>query len=216
MRQIHSLPEPREFGFRWKPFEKARKKRENVERRRREVRRREAELQARIESEKRADVKRLAEAILSGSDDVAPPELEDLAAKMKELHRLSQALAEAEPQAEAELMRTVQENRETWIPEVDAAVVKALEEERQAFRKAMELADAARAKRLHLEVLGSWVRTAPPSFSPPSDVTVRSTFDRLSADIDRAEHLLHERAANERLAAQEAARREREARERAA
>ena len=216
MRQIHSLPEPRELGFRWRPFEKARKQLERVEGKRKEVQRREAELRARIENEKQEDVKRLAAAILSGSGESAPPELEDLAAKMKELHRLSEALKAAEPQAESELIRTVQEHRDQWIPEVDSAVVRALEEERDAFSKALELADSARAKRQRLEQLATWVRTTPPSFSPPADVSVRSAFDRLRAEIEQAEHLLRERAANERIAAQEAARLEREAREGAA
>ena len=216
MRQIHSLPEPKEYGFRWRPFEKARKKLERVEGKRKEVQRREAELQAHIESEKQDDVKRLAAAILDGSDESTPPELEDLAAKMKELHRLSEALKAAEPLAEDELMRTVQEHRGQWIPEVDAAVVRALEEEREAFGRALKLADSARARRQSLEMLASWVRTTPPSFSPPTDVSVRSAFDRLSAEIDQAERLLHERAANERLAAQEAARLAREAGEGAA
>ena len=199
MKTIHSLPEPREYGFRWRPFEKARQKLANVEGRRKEARTREAELQSRIESEKRGDVKRLAEAILNGSDDVAPPELEDLAGALREQRRLREALEQAEPQAEAELIRTVQEHRDQWIPEVDAAVAKALEQEREAFRKAMELADSARGRRQRLETLASWVRTTPPSFSPPADVSVRSAFDRLSAEIDQAERLLHERAANERI-----------------
>ena len=216
MRQIHSLPEPKEFGFRWRPFEKARKKLDHVERKRREVQKREAELQARIKSAEQEDVKRLAASILSGSGTTAPPELEGLAAQMKELHRLLEALKEAEPQAESELIRTVQEHREEWIPQVDNAVVRALEEERDAFSKALQMADSARAKRQHLEQLATWVRTTPPSFSPPADVTVRSAFDRLRADIDQAERLLHERAANERPAAQEAARFEAEAGEGAA
>jgi hypothetical protein len=217
MKHIHSLPEPRELGFRWRPFEKARKKLERVEGKRREVQRREAELKARIESEEQEDVKRLAAAILSGSGESAPPELEDLAAKMKELNRLSEALKAAEPQAESELIRTVREHRDQWIPEVDAAaVVRALEEEREAFDKALQLADSARSKRQRLEQLATWVRTTPPSFSPPADVSVRSAFDRLRAEIEQAEHLLRERAANERIAAQEAARLEREAREGAA
>ena len=76
MRQIHSLPEPRELGFKWRPFEKACKKLDRVEGKRKEVQRREAELKARIESEKREDVKRLAAAILDGSDESAPPGLE--------------------------------------------------------------------------------------------------------------------------------------------
>src|SRR5918993_3910462 len=92
MRQIHSLPEPKELGFRWRPFEKARKQLERVEGKRKEVQRHEAELKARIESEEQEDVKRLAAAILSDSGESAPPELEDLAAKMKELNRLSEAL----------------------------------------------------------------------------------------------------------------------------
>ena len=191
MRQIHSLPEPRELGFKWRPFEKARKQLERVEGKRKEVQRREAELKARMESEKKEDVKRLAAAILDGSDESTPPELEDLAAKMKELHRLSEALKAAEPQAEGELIRTVQEHRGQWIPEVDGAVVKALEEEREAFRKAMALADSARSKRQYLETLAKWVRN-PTSFSPPADVTVRSAFDRLTAEIDQAEYLLRE------------------------
>jgi hypothetical protein len=205
MRQIQTLPEPRELGFRWKPFEKARKALEHVEGKRKEVRRREAELQARIKSEKAEDVKQLAEAILSGSDDVpksTTPELKSLAKEMEELHRLSEALAKAAPQAEAELIRTAQENRETWVPEVDDALGQALEEERADLRKAMEIAEAARERRLYLETLASWVRTTPPSFSPPSDVSVRSAFDRLGADIDQAERMLHERVSNERLATQ--------------
>jgi hypothetical protein len=200
MKGIHSLPEPSEFGFGWRPFEQARQKLANVESRRKEARAREAELQSRIESEKRGDVKRLAEAILNGSDDVAPPELEDLAGELREQRRLREALEQAEPQAEAELIRTVQEHRDQWIGEVDAAVVKALEEEREAFRKAMELADSARSRRQRLETLASWVRTTPSSFSPPADVSVRSAFDRLSAEIDQAERLLHERQRNEQLA----------------
>ena len=210
MKTIHSLPEPREYGFRWRPFEKARQKLANVEGRRKEARTREAELQSRIESEKRGDVKRLAEAILNGSDDVAPPELEDLAGELREQRRLREALEQAEPQAEAELIRTVQEHRDQWIPEVDAAVAKALEQEREAFRKAMELADSARGRRQRLETLASWVRTTPPSFSPPADVSVRSAFDRLSAEIDQAERLLHERAANERILAEQAEQLQRE------
>jgi hypothetical protein len=211
------LPDPRELGgFRWKPYERARKKLDDIEGRRRDAQRRAAELKSRIENEKQADVKRLAQAILSGSDDVPPPELEDLAAKMRELHRLSEALKQAKPEAEAELVRVVQENRETWMAEVDTAVAEALEEERAAFQKAMQLADAARSRRQALETLANWVRTTPPGFSPPGDVSVRSAFDRLRADTDQAERLLHERAENERIAAQEAARLRREAGEGAA
>jgi hypothetical protein len=40
MRQITSLPEPKEFGFKWRPFEKARKKLDHVEGKHKEVRRR--------------------------------------------------------------------------------------------------------------------------------------------------------------------------------
>ena len=212
MKTIHSLPEPREYGFRWRPFEKARQKLANVEGRRKEARTREAELQSRIESEKRGDVKRLAEAILNGQakPDVAPPELEDLAGELREQRRLREALEQAEPQAEAELIRTVQEHRDQWIPEVDAAVAKALEEEREAFRKAMELAHSARSRRQRLETLSTWVRTTPPSFSPPADVSVRSAFDRLSAEIDQAERLLHERQQNERILAEQAEQLQRE------
>ena len=201
-RQIHSLPEVRQLGFNWRPFEKAREKLDDVERRRAEVRRREAELEERIKTEQRADIKRLAANILRGDGDVPPPELEDLAREMREAHRLSQALAEAEPQAESELIRVVHENREKWIGEVDDAVMEALSAEREAFQEAMTIADAARAKRLQLEALSAWVRTTPPSFSPPADVSVRSAFDRLGAETDQAERLHEQRAANEQSQAQ--------------
>jgi hypothetical protein len=204
MRQIYSLPQPEQFGFRWRPFEKARKKLDRVQEKRKEVQRREAALKARMKAEKQDDVKRLATAILDGSaaDESTPGslELEDMAAEMRELQRLSEALKQAEVQAEADLLRTVQAHREQWIPEVDDAVVRALGEEREAFRKAMELADAARSRRQRLETLQAWVRTTPSSFSPPADVSVRSAFDRLASDTNQAERLLHERAANEQLA----------------
>jgi hypothetical protein len=44
VKSIYSLPEPREFGFKWRPFEKARKKLAHVEDKRREVQRKEAEV----------------------------------------------------------------------------------------------------------------------------------------------------------------------------
>jgi len=213
VKTIHSLPEPREFGLKWRPFEKARKKLAHVEDKRREVQRKEAEVKARIEGEKQVDVKRLAASILEGKDESPAPELEDLARKMRELNRLSQALQAAEPVAEAEVMDTVRQHQGQWISEVDAEVVRSFEEERRAYEKAMQIADAARLKRLHLQSLSHWLRTTPPSLSPPADVAVRSSFDRLKADADQAERMHHERAANERLAAQEAARLEREARE---
>ena len=155
MKQIHSLPEPKELGFKWRPFEKARKKLDRIEDKRREVQRKEAELKERIRDEQQEDVRRLAAAILEGSDESPEPELEELARKMKELNRLSEALKTAEPQAESELIRTVQEHRGEWIPEVDNAVVRALEEEREAFDKALQLAESARSRRQRLEQLAA-------------------------------------------------------------
>jgi hypothetical protein len=200
MRQIHSLPEPNSLGFRWRAFEKARQKLANVESRRKEARRREAELQSRIESEKRGDVKRLAEAILNGSDDVAPPELEDLAGELREQRRLREALEQAEPQAEAELIRTVQEHRGQWIPEVDKAVAKALEEEREAYQRAQEIAQEARARRLYLEALADWTRRVPQTFNVPADVAIASTVQGWEEDASRCELRMHERHQNEQLA----------------
>src|SRR4051812_32175986 len=103
MKQIHSLPDPREYGFRWKEFEKAQKKLEYVEGERKEARRRQAELKARTKGGEQDDVQQFAKAILRGKDAApapATPELKRLASEMKELHRLSQALAKAEVEAE--------------------------------------------------------------------------------------------------------------------
>ncbi len=71
MKVFHSLPDPGEMGFLWSAFAAALERIRNVESRRREAERTASELQERIQSENQQDIKRLADAIASGSPD--PP-----------------------------------------------------------------------------------------------------------------------------------------------
>ena len=213
MKTFHSLPNPEEMGFEWPEFAKALERIHNVERRRRQAERTAAELQERIRGENQADIQRLANAIASGEPDPAPPGLEELADELKEQKRLARALEEAEPRAAGELARAVQERREEWAAEVDAALEKAIAAERKAYEKAMAPVVKARTRRQHLETFASWVRTTPPVFSRPSDVAVPAAFGQLQQDVDRAERQMLERLEQERLTREENARRA-EARER--
>jgi len=209
MKTFHSLPNPEEMGFSWPAFAKALERLANVESRRREAERTASELQERIRNENQQDIKRLADAIASGSPDPAPPGLEDLRAELVEQQRLGRALEEAEPRAEGELMKVAQANREEWAAEVDAALAKAITAERRAYEKAMAPLLKARERRQYIEALSRWVRTTPPVFSPPSDATVPAAFANLGEDAGRAERQLaelqereaEERAENERRVA---------------
>jgi len=201
MKTFHSLPNPEEMGFSWPAFAKALERLANVESRRAEAERTAQELQERIRDENQQDIKRLADAIASGSPDPAPPGLEDLRAELVEQQRLGRALEEAEPRAEGELMKVAQANREEWAAEVDAALAKAITAERRAYEKAMAPLLKARERRQYIEALSRWVRTTPPVFSPPSDATVPAAFANLGEDAGRAERQLaelQERAAEER------------------
>ncbi len=206
MKTFHSLPNPEELGFSWPAFAKALERLANVESRRREAERTASELQERIRNENQQDIKRLADAIASGSPDPAPPGLEDLTHELREQQRLAKALEEAEPRAEGELLKVAQANREEWTAEVDAALAKAITAERRAYEKAMAPLLKARERRQHIEALSRWVRTTPPVFSPPSDATVPAAFANLGEDAGRAERQLaelqereaEERAENER------------------
>jgi len=209
MKTFHSLPNPEEMGFSWPAFAKALERLANVESRRAEAERTAQELQERIRDENQQDIKRLADAIASGSPDPAPPGLEDLRAELVEQQRLGRALEEAEPRAEGELMKVAQANREEWAAEVDAALAKAITAERRAYEKAMAPLLKARERRQSIEALSRWVRTTPPVFSPPSDATVPAAFANLGEDAGRAERQLaelqereaEERAENERRVA---------------
>ncbi len=209
MKTFHSLPNPEEMGFSWPAFAKALERIRNVESRRREAERTAQELQERIRDETDADIKRLADAIASGSPDPAPPGLEDLTHELREQQRLAKALEEAEPRAEGELLKVAQANREEWAAEVDAALAKAIKAERAAYEKASATLLKARGRRQHIESLSRWVRTTPPVFRPPSDATVPAAFANLGEDAGRAERQLaelqereaEERADNERRAA---------------
>src|SRR5215210_2062342 len=72
-RVFYSLPSPREVGLKWKPYEQARQNVERIEGRYHEAGRTTRELEERIRAEQSADVRGLAQAILSGEDDPAAP-----------------------------------------------------------------------------------------------------------------------------------------------
>ena len=94
------------------------------------------------------------------------------------------------------------------LEDLDAALEEAIEAEREAYARAQKMTSQARSKRQHLEELAKWVRTTPPVFSPPADVSVPSAFGQLSQDADRAERQMLERIEYEREQLEENARRE--------
>jgi hypothetical protein len=193
MKHFHSLPDPAEMGFSWPDFAHALGRVRNVEARRREAERRATALRERIDAEKGQDIKALADAISAGDPDPPGPELDELTEELYEHQRLARALEEAEPSAEGALITAAQEHREEWAAEVDAALAKAIEAERQAYEKASAAVQRARERRQRIETLSRWVRTTPPVFSPPSDATVPATFAQLGEDADRAARHLEER-----------------------
>jgi hypothetical protein len=204
-RGFYSLPDPREVGLKWKPYEQAREKITRVEKRHREAQETEANLNKRIREEQHEDVRQLARSILAGEDDPAAPtqELEGLAEKLREQRRQAEALAQALPVAEEELRQVVYEHQQRWKAEADSALEKAIAEERRAYDKALQLIQEPRAKRIYAEQLAAWVRYPQPTFSEPSDVAALSAMQNLGQGPMLAEQKLRERQHNEQLQAQQ-------------
>jgi hypothetical protein len=202
MRQFHNLPDPAQAGLAWTPYEEAARQIARIEERRGEATTKAKSLEGRIKQEERSDVRKLAEAILSGQADPAAPlsELDSLGTELREVRRERQALDEALPQAEERFRRTAWEHREEWTAQVDQALKESIEEERAAYRRAQEIAQKARERRLYLEALAQWTRKVPSTFSVPADVTIASTVQGWEEDTARSERQMHERAANEQLA----------------
>jgi hypothetical protein len=149
-----------------------------------------------------AEVTELAQAILAGEDDPTArhDEHEKLVAELRELRRQEQALSQALPQTEEELRQIVYEHQHRWKEEADAALERAIRDERKAYAKAQELIEKPRAKRLYVEALASWARYPQPTFGTPADVGVPTAIQPLTASADRAEQQLQERRYNEQLA----------------
>lgn len=204
-RGFYSLPDPREVGLKWRQYEQAREMVTRIEQRQREVGRKAQELEARIREEQNADVRELAQAIFKGEDDPAAPtqELEGLAEKLREQRRQREALAQALPRAEEELRQVVYAHQGRWIEEADAALERAIRDERKAYAKAQELIEKPRAKRLYLEAFARWVRYPQPAFGTPADVAIPTAIQPLAASADRAESQLQERRYNEQLQQQQ-------------
>jgi hypothetical protein len=204
-RGFYSLPDPREVGLKWRQFEQAREKVRRIEQRHREAAEGEANLQQHIRKLEDVGVRSLAEAILEGSADPSAPteQLEKLGAKLREQRRLRDAIAQALPKAEEELRQVVYEHQARWIEEADAALERAIRDERKAYAKAQELIEKPRAKRLYLEALARWVRYVQPTFGTNADVAIPTAIQPLTASADRAEQQLQERRYNEQLQEQQ-------------
>jgi hypothetical protein len=200
-RVFYSLPNPGEVGLKWKPYEQAREKIVRIEQRSRKAGQSAQDLQQRIRQEQRADVRKLAESILAGNADPAAPveELEGLAGDLRDQRRLRDALEQALPEAEEGLRRTAYEHQAEWTSQADKALEQAIEEEREAYQRAQEIAQQARARRLYLEALAQWTRKVPSTFGVPADVAIPSTVQGWEEDASRCERQMHERRQNEQL-----------------
>jgi hypothetical protein len=204
-RGFYSLPNPREVGLKWKAFERAQEKIARVEERLRDVKRRRAEAEEQIKRLGDAEVSELARAILEGADDPVArhDEHEKLVAELRELRRQEQALTQALPQTEEELRQVVYENQHRWKAEADSALEKAIQEERKAYDKALQLIEEPRRRRIYAETLAGWVRYPSPTFGEPSDVAARSAMQNLGSGAYSAEQKMQERRHNEQLQEQQ-------------
>jgi hypothetical protein len=203
-RAFYSLPDPREVGLKWKPYEQTRSKVERIERRLRETQKERARLEQEIRDLGDAEIRELSQAILRGEDDPTArhDEHAKLVERLRNLKREEAAIARALPQAEEELRQVVYEHQHKWKEEADGALANAIQAERRAYAKAIELLEGPRARRMYLEALSGWVRYPAPTFGAPSDVVARSAIQRLEGDAVLAEEKMAERRQAERLASE--------------
>jgi DNA repair ATPase RecN len=198
---FYSLPDPREVGLKWKPYEHSRQNVERIERRLRETQNQRARLEQEIRELGDAEIRELSQAILRGEDDPLAhhDEHQRLVERLRELKREEAAISQALPVAEEELRQTVFEYQHKWKEETDGALAKAIAEEHKAYAKAIELIEGPRLRRMYLEALSGWVRYPTPAFGAPSDVVARSAIQRLGGDAVLAEEKLEERHQAEQL-----------------
>src|SRR5215204_4863275 len=108
-RSFYSLPDPREVGLKWKPYQKAREKVSRIETRLRQTQNERARLEGEIRELGDAEARALSQAILRGEDDPTArhDEHQRLVGRLRELKREEAAIARALPQAEEELRQVV-------------------------------------------------------------------------------------------------------------
>jgi hypothetical protein len=198
-RVFYSLPEPREVGLKWKPYQQAREKVSRIERRLRETQNERARLEGEIRDLGDAEVRELSQAILRGEDDPTArhDERAKLVERLRTLKREEAAISQALSQAEEELRLLVYEHQHRWKDEADTALEEAIAEERAAYDKALELIQEPRRKRIYAENLSGWVRYPQPTFSEPSDVAALSAIQNLGSGPHNAEQRMQERRAAE-------------------
>src|SRR5215211_446629 len=206
-RAFYSLPDPREVGLKWKQFEKARQNVERIEGRLRKTQKERARLEGEIRDLGDAEVRELSQAILRGEDDPTArhDEHEKLVERLRSLEREEAAIAQALPRAEEELRQTIFEHQGRWEEEADTALEKAIQEERNAYEKALKLIQEPRRRRIYAENLAAWVRYPQPAFGVPSDVAALSAIQNLQSGAYVAEEKLEERRAGEQLEAEQEA-----------
>jgi hypothetical protein len=200
-RAFYSLPEPREVGLKWKPYQQAREKVSRIERRLRETQKERARLEGEIRDLGDTEVRELSQAILRGEDDplAKHDQHQRLVGRLRALKREEAAISQALPVAEEELRQTVYEYQHKWKEEADTALEKAIAEERAAYDKALALIQEPRRKRIYAENLSGWVRYPQPTFSEPSDVAALSAIQNLGSGLHNAEQRMQERRAAEQL-----------------
>src|SRR5215204_5159845 len=134
-RAFYSLPDPREVGLKWKPYEQAHSKVERIEKRLRETQNERARLEQEIRELGDHEVHELSQAILRGEDDplTGRGEHQRLIERLRTLKREEAAVSQALPQAEEELRQTVFESQHKWKEEVDGALDGAIQEEHKAY-----------------------------------------------------------------------------------
>src|SRR5215211_8196046 len=154
-RAFYSLPDSREVGLKWKPYQQAREKVSRIETRLRETQKERARLEGEIRDLGDAEVRELSQAILRGEDDPTArhDEHERLVERLRDLKREEAAIAQALPRAEEELRQTIFEHQGRWKEEADAALEKAIQEERKAYEKALQLIQEPRRRWNHAEAI---------------------------------------------------------------
>src|SRR5215211_2409951 len=206
-RAFYSLPDLSRVGLKWKQFESCSQHVRRIETRLRETQKERARLEGEIRDLGDAEVRRLSQAILRGEDDptASHDEHQRLVERLRDLKREEAAIAQALPQAEEELRQTIFEHQGRWKEEADTALEKAIQEERKAYEKALQLIQEPRRRRIYAENLAAWVRYPQPTFGVPSDVAALSAIQNLQSGAYVAEEKLEERRAGEQLEAEQEA-----------
>ena len=201
MQQIHSLPQPRQGGYRWEELEEARATYNRIRAKAREVEAERYALEAEIKTLIDRDVRRLGEAWLNAEDGepAEDPEIARLQAKKRELERREWALERtAIPDAEAQVAQVIGRNRLIWQAELWGDLPERAAETRAALAEAAAIIQQAFHRTAMTLSLIDWTNSGNPlAYSPPSgaDRVIGEAFARLHEFVGRVEARISEREA---------------------